>query len=228
VSTTHTAGQEEPDTDSVLRLAAEIYAPFDAQETRRLQGYMTDVEQLVGSKFFQPGEQKLTLSAEMDGPLQSSLTYPGEEAVRAVVGLFRQLYNHHEPTSYHQILKLLSRHAHERGSEHRDAAVAELKALREWEKEALRPTIALKWEHARPDGSIAYEEDLTPEVLIDLFLHGKYLHKGNEKSDKLDAWPLAHVLQQSFFGTMIALSQVYWVGRNVVAQVVTGPSLVVG
>jgi hypothetical protein len=226
VSATDAAEPDEPGTESVLRLAADIYTPFGAQETRRLRGYIADVEELVGSTFFQPGEQKLTLSAELGGPLRSSLTYPGEEAVRAVVGLFRQLYNHHEPTSYHQILKLLSRHAHERGSEHRDAAVAELKALREWEKEALRPTIALKWQHARPDGSIAHEEDLTPEVLIDLFLHGKYLHKGNDKSDKLDAWPYAHLLQQSFFGAMIALSQVYWVGRNVVAQVVTVPSLV--
>lgn len=212
-------------TDSVLRLAAEIYSPFDARETQRLRTYVADVEELVGSAFFQPGEQKLTLSAEMGGPLQSTLVYPGEEAVRAVVGLFRQLYNHHEPTSYHQIIKLLSRHAHEHGSEHRDAAVAELKALREWEKDALRPTTALTWHHARPDGTIAYEEELTPEVLIDLFLHGKYLHKGNEKSDKLDAWPLTHVAQQVFFSAMTALSQVFWVGRNVIVEVLKVPAL---
>ncbi len=111
--------------DSVLRLAAEIYSPFEIRETHRLRGYVYDVEELVGSAFFRPGEQKLTLSAEMGGPLQTTLVYPGEEAVRAVVGLFRQLYNHHEPTSYHQIIKLLSRHAHERGSQRRDAAVAE-------------------------------------------------------------------------------------------------------
>jgi hypothetical protein len=212
-------------TDSVLRLAAEIYSPFDAGEARRLRTYVADVEELVGSTFFQPGEHKLTLSAEMGGPLQSTLAYPGEEAVRAVVGLFRQLYNHHELTSYHQILKLLSRHAHERDSQYRDAAVAELKALRDWEKDALRPTIALKWQHARPDGSIAYEEELTPEVLIDLFLHGKYLHKGNEKSDKLDAWPLAHVAQQVFFSAMTSLSQVYWVGRNVVVEALNASEL---
>jgi hypothetical protein len=211
--------------DSVLRLAAEIYSPFNVRETRRLRGYVSDVEELVGSAFFQPGEQKLTLSADMGGPLQTTLVYPGEEAVRAVVGLFRQLYNHHEPTSYHQVFKLLSRHAHERGSEHRAAAVVELRALRDWEKDALRPTIGLTWQHARSDGSIAYEEDLTPEVLIDLFLHGKYLHKGNEKSDKLAAWPLAHVAQQVFFSAMTALSQVYWVGRNVVAEALRTPAL---
>jgi hypothetical protein len=62
-------------------------------------------------------------------------------------------------------------------------------------------------------------------VLIDLFLHGKYLHKGNEKSDKLAAWPLAHLLQDSFFGAMKQLSQIYWVGRNVVAEVLKVPAL---
>jgi hypothetical protein len=68
--------------------------------------------------------------------------------------------------------------------------------------------MALRWTHCRPDGSVAYEEELTPEVLIDLLLHGRYVHKGNEKSDKLDAWPLAHVAQQSFFDAMHGLSQV--------------------
>jgi hypothetical protein len=212
-------------TDSVLRLAAEIYSPFDARESRRLRTYVADVEELVGSTFFQPSEQKLTVSSEIGGPLQTTLAYPGEEAVRAVVGLFRQLYAHHEPTSYHQIFKLLSRHAHNRESEHRDTATAELRALRDWEKEALKPTMALTWQHARADGSIEFEEDLTPEVLIDLFLHGKYLHKGNAKSDKLDAWPLAHVAQDSFFGAMTTLSHVYWVGHNVVAEVLKVPAL---
>jgi len=68
--------------DSALGVAAEIYSPFDIRETCRLRGYVSDVEELVGSAFFQPGEQKLTLSAEMGGPLQSTLVYPGEEAVQ--------------------------------------------------------------------------------------------------------------------------------------------------
>jgi hypothetical protein len=62
--------------EPVVRLAAEIYSPFDARESLRLRSYVADVEEFVGSAFFQPGEQKLTLSAEMGGPLQSTLTYP--------------------------------------------------------------------------------------------------------------------------------------------------------
>ncbi len=61
-------------TDSVLRLAAEIYAPFDHRETGRLRGYVSDVEELVGSVFFQLGEQKLTLSAEMEDRSRARLS----------------------------------------------------------------------------------------------------------------------------------------------------------
>jgi hypothetical protein len=212
------------DTDSVLRLAAEIYSPFDARETRRLREYVESVEDLVESAFFKHGKNTVTLSAEAGGPLMSTIDYPGEEAVRAVVGLFRQLYNHHEPTSYNSVLKLLGHHVNERDSAHREAAVAELRALRVWEKEALRPTMQLIWQHTRTDGTVE-EEELTPAVLIDLFLHGRYLHRGNEKSDKLDAWPMAHLAQQSFFGAMMTLSQVYWVGANVVREILKVPAL---
>ncbi len=210
--------------DSILRKAADIYASFDVRETRRLRDFVADVEALVSSSFFQPGNQTLKISGEAGQPVQSNLQYPGEEAVRAIVGLFRQLYNHREPTSYHQILKLLSEHAHQRNSAGRDLVIADLRKLRDCEKEALAPTIDLKWQHVRPDGS-TYEEQLTPEVLIDLFLHGKYLHKGNEKSAKLADYPLAHLLQHTFFGALIALSEVYWVGRNVVSEVLKVPAL---
>jgi hypothetical protein len=94
-------------TDSALRLADEIYSPFNSSDTRRLRAYVQRMEHLVSSTFFQPGMNTLTLSAEAGGPLKSTLDYPGEEAVRAVVGLFRQLYNHHEQTSYNSILKLM-------------------------------------------------------------------------------------------------------------------------
>jgi hypothetical protein len=61
VSATDAAEPNEPGTESVLRLAADIYTPFCTQETRRLRSYIADVEELVGSTFLQPGEQKRTL-----------------------------------------------------------------------------------------------------------------------------------------------------------------------
>ena len=37
--------------------------------------------------------------------------------------------------------------------------------------------------------TITYRKELTPPALIDLFLHGRNLHTGNERSD-LAAFPL--------------------------------------
>lgn len=208
----------------MLRQAGQIYVAFDVKETRRLRQYVADVEELVGSSFFSPGKEMLTLSSELGAPLQTQLTYAGEEAVRAIVGLFRQLYNHREPTSYNQILKLLSKHADDHNGPLQDQAIEALRELQKWEKNALRPTVALNWRHVGPEGQVR-EEVLTPAVLIDLFLHGRYLHKGNQKSDKLDAWPLADAAQHSFLGAIRALSQVWWVGRNVVSAVLGEPAL---
>jgi hypothetical protein len=211
--------------ESCLALAAEIYEPFDLLETKRLRTYVQDVADLITSSFFQTGSQTLTLSFSMGHPLTTRLDYPGEEAVRAVVGLFRQLYNRHEPTSFGQTLKLLRRHVRGDDAPYRDAALTELKELRRWEREALRPRIGLTWTHLRPDRTVASREEFTPEILIDLFLHGHYLHKGNAKSDKLDDWPLADAARQSFFGAMTALTQVYSTGANVVREVLNVPAL---
>lgn len=163
---------------SILVQAHAIYEPFDQRETGRLRGYVEDVEELISSRFFGEGTLSLSISIETGGSVTSTLQYPGEEALRAVVGLFRQLYNHHEPTSYHQILKLLSCHVL-RDSEHRRAAVGELREFRDAEKEALKPKLALDLREVSPTGDDSKERSYTPAVLIDLFLHGKYLHKGN-------------------------------------------------
>jgi hypothetical protein len=44
--------------DSVLRLAADISSPFDPRETRRLRGYVADVEELVASAFSGPASRR--------------------------------------------------------------------------------------------------------------------------------------------------------------------------
>lgn len=209
---------------SILVQAHAIYDPFDQRETGRLRGYVEDVEELISSRFFGEGTLSLSISIETGGSVTSTLQYPGEEALRAVVGLFRQLYNHHEPTSYHQILKLLSGHVL-RDSEHRRVAVGELREFRDAEKEALKPKLALDLRGVSPTGDDSKERSYTPAVLIDLFLHGKYLHKGNEKSDQLAAWPQAHLTQFAFYDALASLTELYCVGANVVREVLKVPEL---
>jgi hypothetical protein len=71
------------------------------------------VETLVSSRFFDGLKLAVTVGEPGVG---DTLQAPEDETVRAVVGLFRTLYNDHEPTSYAAILKLVSPHAHERQS----------------------------------------------------------------------------------------------------------------
>ena len=203
--------------ESPLEHAAEIYAPFDARETARLRQFVTDVEELAASSFFDsPGQKfKLAWSAD-DETLTTELPYAGEEAVRAVVPLFRQLYADREPTSYVQVMNLLSRHIKARESDLQADAIKALRELRRWPNEILAsPGIKL----------VMNDEVLSPAVLVDLFLHGHYLHKGNEKSEKLAQWPVADVTRHVFFTTILQLRNVYWVGRNVVLRVLAQPQL---
>lgn len=141
-------------------------------------------------------------------------SYAGERAVRNAAVLFRSLYNDHEASSYNHVINLLT--AHLRESPRRQEALDALRALRKWKGEVLRmPGVAVS----------INGEDLMPEKLIDLWLHGRYLHKGNAKSDLIDSLPFAVVLQGEFMGAMQRLSHVFWVGRNVVKPILAEPSL---
>jgi hypothetical protein len=68
-------------------------------------------------------------------------------------------------------------------------------------------------------------ENLTPRLLIDLFLHGHYLHKGNEKADKLAQWPIPEMAKHVFFGAIMRLRNLWWLGRNVVRRILACPEL---
>jgi hypothetical protein len=202
--------------ETPLELPAQIYSPFDAAEVKRLRNYVADVEGLRHSTFFKNPNTSLRISGHVDQPLTAALDYPGEEAVHAVVGRFRQIHNHSEPTSYNQVLKLLGRHVHERESPLQLQAQAALKKLRDWEGEVAKIS------------GVAIDvngEALTGPILIDLFLHGHYLHKGNAKSDKLDAFPMPLLLLNEFIAAMLRLMHVYWIGRNAVAYLLDTPSL---
>lgn len=208
------------DVESPLQLASEIYAPFDGAETRRLRHFVADVEGLRHSALFSNPTNIVTISAGINQPLKEKLEFAGEEAVHAVVGRFRQIYNRHEPTSYSQTLKLLGRHVHDRPSPHQREALDALKELRDSEDEARKSTSGIE---------IKVNNDvMTGPVLIDLFVHGHYLHKGNPKSDLLEAFPLRGMLLSEFIRAMTVLMHVYWIGRNVVARVLETPSLLPG
>jgi hypothetical protein len=203
--------------ESSLESASEIYRPFDAAEVKRLRNFVGDIEGLASSVLFTNPTNTVRISAEANQPLKQELDFAGDEAIHAVVGRFRQIFNQHEPTSYASIMKLLSMHVNERDSALQHEALDEIKALRKWEKEAhdLKGGVEIN----------VNDETMTGPILIDLFLHGHYLHKGNEKSDQLEAFPLRAMLLSEFIRAMTVLMRVYWVGRNVVVLILETPSL---
>jgi hypothetical protein len=112
---------------SVLQHRAdEIYAPFSVVEVRRLRTFAGDVERFLASAFFKDLKLSATLGTpDGMGGLTESLEYPGEEAVHAVSGLFRSLYNHKDPASFHKTLNLLSEHVRARKSPLEDQALGD-------------------------------------------------------------------------------------------------------
>ena len=93
----------------------------------------------------------------------------------AVAGPFRILYKPQEKTSFMAIMKLLISHVRS-DSVRRPEALDELRDLRKGRAEILsRSTIRMILERRQADGSVL-EDIMTTERLIDLWLHGHFLH----------------------------------------------------
>jgi hypothetical protein len=200
-------------TESPLEEPAEVYSPFDSTESQRLRTYADDVQTLVSSRFF----DGLKLAVTVGEPgIGDTLEAPDDETVRAVAGLFRSLYNDHEPTSYAAIIKLVSRHAHERESPRRETVVAELRRLRKLKAQALQAGLVTY----APGG-----QALTPEVLIETFINGHYLHKDENRMAVLEDLRGDVVLMFEFLSSLQRLSRVFSIGRAVVRPILDTPDL---
>jgi hypothetical protein len=204
--------------ESPLEHISEIYSPFDAADARRLRVYVDDVETLVASSFFKGPALSLTVGGpDLEGQgISEKLDGPNEEAVRAVAGLFRSLYDDNEPTSYNATLSLLGRNVHEHESPRQRDAKDALRDLRKWKARALLPGGMTIKSNGR---------ELTTVDLIDLFLYGRYLHKDDEKVGTLQDFPLDAVLMFEFMGAVQRLARIFWVGRNVVKPILETPSV---
>jgi hypothetical protein len=82
--------------------------------------------------------------------MTTQFDYAGAEAVRAVVGLFRQLYSHTEPTSFHAIRQLLADHIRQCGSALEREALDALNEYRDIERKIFRGKA--RWRSSSPAG----------------------------------------------------------------------------
>lgn len=169
---------------SVLAQPGDIYTPFSTLEVRRLQRYVDRVNQLRESSFFEHPGHRMKGTLVGVGVVQNlRVDSPGEEAVRAVVGLFRELYVDSNETSAKAVLGILDRHARLRRCALATQAREELRTFRDrLTNRKLKDPYGVYLEE-EPSGSALVERP--PSQIVDLWLNGEYLHYDLEKADQL-------------------------------------------
>jgi hypothetical protein len=201
--------------DSPLCHPAKIYTPFDAAETERLQTYVDDVAALAGMSFFADPGRSLRREGVAVGN-RINLLDIDDEAIRAVVGLFRSIHLPGERTSFFKTFDMLKRHV-VRGSPRRVPVLHELQAFLRWEEELLDRT---------PTKIVVGEKTIAAREIVDAYLHARYLHKdaGIWRRSGLHVVPEG-LSKDEFLRVIHTLTQLYWVGRNAVKPILTTPSL---
>lgn len=161
----------------------EAFAPFDAAETRRLRRFVKRVEQLRGSSFFETPGHQITATYAGGGQFNIRAESAGDEAVRAVVGPFRELYTDSEPTSAMSALKLLESHARAADRECNERLIEQLRAVRRAIKERRQRDPRGVFLEEQADGGSAA---VPPHQIIDTWLYGEYLHYDPAKADRIE------------------------------------------
>jgi hypothetical protein len=182
--------------------------------------FVTDVRRLREMKFIEQAPKTASLTFDERGT-RYEMEEPDDEAVRAAITQFRQIYTPSEPHSFNRTMKLLKRTIHECDGPDREEALALFDGHIDAAKEALG-TVGIGISFERPDGV----EDMTPERIIDAYMHGHYLHGGNKLTelakqlDALQPWP-----RYTLYSVMYALTAVYWNAANATDIVLNTPEL---
>src|SRR5437763_976670 len=108
---------------------ADIYQPFTDEERDVLGAYLTNVRNLGQMSFYKQIPDKASLTWAGAGVLPE-MDEPNDEAVRAAVTTFRQIYTPTEPSSAAVVLNILKRSIRARNAPERDEALAAIKELR--------------------------------------------------------------------------------------------------
>ncbi len=175
----------------------------------------------VGCGFFEQVPKHASTIIDERG-MTAEMDEPDDEAVRAAVSAFRQIYTETEPTSAAGLLNLLHRSVRQRGSSERQEALAAISVLKGWMSDTVSAGIGfgIVFDHGHKQHAV------DPREILDAYFHGHYLHSGNEKSelvrrlDDLQPWA-----RYTLYNVMWALTRVYWVIANNVELILNTPTL---
>jgi hypothetical protein len=154
-----------------LERPAEIYRPFTDPEREVLSEFVENVRNLGKMSFFEQVPKSASITYDESGT-RSEMEEPNDEAVRAAITAFRQIYTKTEPTSAAVALNILERSIRARKGAQQAHARAAIKELRHWLTEIVDRGIGLGIVFERPGGS----DPVPPLKILDTYFHGRYLH----------------------------------------------------
>jgi hypothetical protein len=188
-----------------------------------LRSFVSDARRLGHMRFFEEVPTNASMSFDRESGLTAKMAEPDDEALRAAITQFRQLYTAHEPHSFSKVRELLKRSVHEHDGPQRSAALAALAQYNEAERVAMAGVgMGIVFE----DATSGERNEMDTRKIIDAYLHGRYLHSGNDKSKlaaNLDDIPV--MARFTFYTVMLALRNLYWMLANAVDRVLTEDSL---
>jgi hypothetical protein len=159
--------------------------------------------------FFKQVPKEATLTFDEEG-MTAEMDEPDDEALRAAITQFRQIYAHNEPHSFQKTMQLLKRSVNEQGSALRDQALQDLNGWLDLERKTLREGIGIGIAFERTEGTA----EIDPRTLIDAYFHGLYLHSGNPKSELVrDLEGTRPMARMTLYSVMLQLRNVYWGAR---------------
>lgn len=185
-------------------------------ELSELRRYVNQVERLASCSFFENPGGKLTISSEIGKPVAMEHAHAGDEAMRAVVPIFRQLYTDTAPASAARVMSIIKQSAHRTGTEEGRELIA-----------LLRDHARLHKELRAGNGGMSLVHDGSPidnAGVIDLWLNGEYMHWDEDKAAVLEAWP-EPIMRFQLNGAVVALRNAYWVLANLVRRVLAAPAI---
>lgn len=166
---------------------ARIFRPLSEEERWALERFVARVDRLRASRFAQSESGlRATLipgATVLGGPAwQIAIDGPPEEAVREVIGDFRQLYKDAGQTSAAKVISILKHSARERDTDAGRAMITRLKEL---------TTIIERRRKADPRGKLLEEDaggvfvERSPHDILNTWFNGEYFHDDRELAMEL-------------------------------------------
>lgn len=205
----------------VVDYPLEIYRPFTEAETAILRDFVANARLLRGMRLFQQTPKRASVNWDVDTGFKNEMDEPEDEAVRAALTVFRQLYKPSEAHSFNRVINLLKRSVDQHGGPRRQEAL-DFFAYYPAEQKRRMGAVGIGIVFEGPDG----QRPIDTEMTIEAYMHGHYLHGTNEKSelakqlDEMQPFP-----RFTLYTTMHYLAGLYWMAANVIDRILDAPQL---